>query len=113
MEDVPESHKLAARPVFEVWNGADTARLDDVADGLGYFAQRIGPLDLATVAPDLLAPASQDGILVTHRVQIAANVPFIGVASHCRQGLLLAGTLTRIGQRRCSGGGSLRTDWVE
>lgn len=45
MEDVPESHKLAARPVFEVWNGADTARLDDVADGLGYFAQRIGPVD--------------------------------------------------------------------
>lgn len=30
MEDVPESHKLAARSVFEVWNGADTARFDQV-----------------------------------------------------------------------------------
>src|SRR5215471_9346753 len=40
------------------------------------------PLDLVAGAPDPLAPAAQDAVLVAHRLNIAAHIPFIGVASH-------------------------------
>src|SRR5438552_7704306 len=47
-------------------------------------------LDLRLVATDLLAPAPEDLVLVTHEVEVSARVPGVRVLRHRVQRLLLA-----------------------
>src|SRR5919198_1237448 len=48
------------------------------------------PLDLRLVSSDLLAPAAEDGVLVSHELDVAGGVPCVGVLRDGVQGLLLA-----------------------
>src|SRR5919198_1101591 len=48
------------------------------------------PLDLRLIPSDLLAPAAEDSVLVSHELDVAGGVPCVGVFRDGVQGLLLA-----------------------
>src|SRR5262249_15193179 len=47
-------------------------------------ARQQRPFDIVAISSGLLAPAAQDLILVTDCVDVASDVPDVGIASYCR-----------------------------